>query len=151
MYSTIEHHGIISKLINQLCINAVLKQIITMHRHQQYIKMHQYAALLTTVVPKSIRQGATLGSGPRYMICVCFFACCTSQKIHCHSRITRETHAILAQCAKMCYKIWYLGPLLRPHHQWCLKQTPCFMSKQTWNKADMTISTCKQPFFQLRL
>ena len=37
-----------------------------------------------------------------------FFACCASQKTYRHARIARET---LAQRAKTCDNIWYLGPL----------------------------------------
>ena len=67
-----------------------------------------------------------IGSGLRYMICVTLF--CTLResdmrelhaKTHRHARIACETHAILAcpcvfwlaQRAKKCDKIWYLGPL----------------------------------------
>ena len=63
-----------------------------------------------------------IGRGPRYMICVTLLAHCASQKIHGHARIeTRARLACpcvfwLAQRAKSCDKIWYLGPLPTYEH-----------------------------------
>ena len=101
-----------------------------------------FKALARTPLPFKLGGGGIpnfpscpVGSGPRYMICVTLFCtlresentrtCENCTRNHGHARIARVLRAILscpcafwlAQGAKTCDKIWYLGPL--PSSAYC--------------------------------